>query len=423
VGTGTGSHVNYGPWYATTGSGKYSNRIQYIYLSNELISSGMTYSGTITQVSINVTTFLGEKWEDIAIKIGCTALNAFPTATFVTGLTTVYSSAAQYTTTNGWNTFNITPFDWNGSSNLIVEFCARTFSNTTNPEDIQYTTQGAFRCLYLQNNCASCNICNTNPGTGTQHLNRANILFTICDGAPGTFSYSWSPATGLSSTTVQNPTGTNISAPATYTVTVTGGACAVTDSISIPTCSPLVMDDLEFTGVREGAAVKLGWRTLNEANTIAFELYHSRDGLEFERIHTRVAAGNAKGWRDYDFIHLNPVPGYNYYILKTRNAEGDESESERVEVLFRNESQFLRLYPNPAKRDEEVFIDFYSGRKGTLQATIIDVTGKQAGEALFNLETGTNVLPMNIQSLRAGTYFIRLRSEITVEVARLMIRD
>lgn len=423
VGTGGGSHVDYGPWYATTGSGKYSNRIQYIYTANEMIAAGMNFTGTISQVSINVTTFLGEKWEDIEIKMGCTSLNSFPNTTFQTGLTSVYSSGAQYTTTNGWNTFNITPYDWDGTSNLIVEFCARTFSNNTDPEDVEYTTQNAFRCLYLQNNCSNCNICNSNPNTGTQHLNRANMLFTICDGPAGTFSYTWSPGTGLSATNVKSPTGTGADSLDVYTVTVTGGACSVTDSVGVPGCQPLAIDEIVFTGEREANKVRLDWETLNEFNTSSFEIYHSNNGVDYSRIHTRVAAGHSQGWRSYSHLHGEPVPGMNYYVLKSKDYDGITTETDPVAVFFQDDSQLLNLYPNPAARSEEVFIEFHGSDNGTLSLEIMDMTGKKISERSFAISKGSNTLSLEIADLTAGSYFLRLKTSTSVEVARLMVEN
>ncbi len=54
---------------------------------------------------------------------------------------------------------------------------------------------------------------------------------TVLNGSGGT-SYVWSPGTGLSSTTVSNPTASP-TATTTYTVTVSNGACTNTSSVTI----------------------------------------------------------------------------------------------------------------------------------------------------------------------------------------------
>jgi hypothetical protein len=66
---------------------------------------------------------------------------------------------------------------------------------------------------------------------------------TICAGtstplsATGGGTYSWSPATGLSSTTIANPVATP-TVTTTYTVTVSSGTCTYTDAVTI-TVTPL----------------------------------------------------------------------------------------------------------------------------------------------------------------------------------------
>ncbi len=67
---------------------------------------------------------------------------------------------------------------------------------------------------------------------------RANLDVTVTGGEPS-YSYSWSPATGLNSTTVQNP----VAKPAvttTYTVTVTdANGCQATDNVTITVQPPV----------------------------------------------------------------------------------------------------------------------------------------------------------------------------------------
>jgi PKD repeat protein len=72
----------------------------------------------------------------------------------------------------------------------------------------------------------------------TSLVANAGLDKTICSGSStalngsGGGSYSWSPATGLSSTTVANPTA-SLTSNQTYTLTVTSGSCNSTDQVTI----------------------------------------------------------------------------------------------------------------------------------------------------------------------------------------------
>lgn len=76
-------------------------------------------------------------------------------------------------------------------------------------------------------------------------------------GASGGTTYSWSPSTGLSSTTISNPVA-NPSATTTYTVTVSDAAgCSATDNVTV-TVNPLPnVDAGAFTNICPGGSTAL----------------------------------------------------------------------------------------------------------------------------------------------------------------------
>ncbi|MCS6933959.1 MAG: aryl-sulfate sulfotransferase [Chitinophagales bacterium] len=77
-----------------------------------------------------------------------------------------------------------------------------------------------------------------------------NIAPAVCPGgtltlqtsvtatAVNSFTYNWSPATGLSSATVANPMVSGITQPTTYTVTVSTGECTATASVTVGVLTP-----------------------------------------------------------------------------------------------------------------------------------------------------------------------------------------
>lgn len=81
-------------------------------------------------------------------------------------------------------------------------------------------------------------------------------------GGSGTLTYAWSPSTGLSSTTVANPTACGLSGNALYTLTVTDTAgCTATDQVAI-TVTPSSLTAEAGTGgslcLNSGDSVMLG---------------------------------------------------------------------------------------------------------------------------------------------------------------------
>ncbi len=126
--SGTGS--------VTIGSGDYGNgyiqpfrsnfqkaRSQYIYFASELASAGIT-PGNITALSFNVLTKTSTlPYTGLTISLKHTVNTTFSPVAFETGATVFYTG--NYSTIVGVNTFNFTTneFNWDGSSNLLVEIC------------------------------------------------------------------------------------------------------------------------------------------------------------------------------------------------------------------------------------------------------------------------------------------------------------
>ncbi len=85
---------------------------------------------------------------------------------------------------------------------------------------------------------------------------------SICTGssttlsASGGTSYSWLPATGLSSTTIANPIA-NPATTSTYTVTVTNGSCTATDIVVVTVNPPPIANAGSDVVICSGASISL----------------------------------------------------------------------------------------------------------------------------------------------------------------------
>ena len=224
----TGLGTPYEGWYS-------DGRVQYLYTASDLLVAGMV-SGTISEIGFNIANKRSTTpYNGFTIKMKCTPLSCLGT-NWETGLTTVYGPIA-YTTNPGWNTHTLlNTFDWDGTSNILVEIC---FDNNTwtNDDFVFFTNTMCTSALYAFADGSTG--CTLNPPTVSRNL--PNAQFTICDAPPGGFMYSWTPATGLSDANSQNPTA-SVSSSTQYVVTVSGGTCTVTDTATIDfincTCLP-----------------------------------------------------------------------------------------------------------------------------------------------------------------------------------------
>lgn len=148
----------------TVGSGSTSNtrpfgavnpvsRCQYLWKASEMSSAGMS-TGNITGLRFFLQS-LGSRLDNLTIRIANSTLDSLTPATLVnTGLTTVYAQNTQFHTT-GWNSLQLTtPYNWNGTSNLVIDITYtndaaatnNTVASTTTTNRSGLTEAGADRC-------------------------------------------------------------------------------------------------------------------------------------------------------------------------------------------------------------------------------------------------------------------------------------
>jgi hypothetical protein len=249
---------------------------QFLYTAAELTAAGFT-AGTINSLAFNVTTPATTTLTDYAISMKNTTVTAL-TTTFETGLTQVYFNAA-YTPSalTGFanNTINLTPFNWDGTSNVVIDICFNNAAYTTNAVatwTTAFTGAAHFYNADAPGVCASTTI-------GTVTNNRPMIQFTGTTGINYTPTLAWSwPALSLNgstaSTVVSNPSTSNITASYTVQATNTVTGCSNTNTTApvtiwaLPTinagndilvCSNNATEQVTVTATGAGATGSYAW--------------------------------------------------------------------------------------------------------------------------------------------------------------------
>ncbi len=134
-------------WYMPLGSSYHDARTQSIYLNNEI-----GYACTITSLALNVSSIPGQTLGNWTIRMRHTSLSNYGLPPkWESTWTTVY----QHTTTitsNGWTVFEFdTPFEYNGTDNLMIDFSFNNTSRTSNGYCFE-SNANANRTLYYRSN-------------------------------------------------------------------------------------------------------------------------------------------------------------------------------------------------------------------------------------------------------------------------------
>lgn len=115
------------------GSSQPVSHTQYLWKASEITSAGMS-AGNISGLQFYLQT-LGGSLRNLTIRMKTSPLDSLSQSTYSDSVfTTVYSQNTQFTTV-GWNSLQFTtPFNWNGTSNLLIDI---TYDNTVSSTDNQ----------------------------------------------------------------------------------------------------------------------------------------------------------------------------------------------------------------------------------------------------------------------------------------------
>ncbi|MEO7210155.1 MAG: hypothetical protein ABIY35_04340, partial [Chitinophagaceae bacterium] len=101
----------------------------------------------------------------------------------------------------------------------------------------------------------------------------------------------------------------------------------------------------EVKATQNKDAITITWQTLNEISTKSFTVERSLNALDYVGINTVPAKGVAS---NYSYTDKNPLDGISYYRIRENAANGTNTFSPVVKVVF-NSTGIISLYPNPAK--------------------------------------------------------------------------
>jgi len=172
----------------------------------------------------------------------------------------------------------------------------------------------------------------------------------------------------------------------------------------------LPIELLYFTAEPNGENVICKWETASETNNDYFEVERSNDGVEF------FVLGKLKGFgpgtsteaMKYSLIDDRSCDDIIYYRLRQVDIDGADSYSEVVAVNCDKSKSLLSIQPNPGQ--SKVTLSFVEPEDGLVTVNFIDYTGR----LVFSLNTqaikGFNKMPVNVETLSDGVYYIDVRS-------------
>jgi hypothetical protein len=154
----------------------------------------------------------------------------------------------------------------------------------------------------------------------------------------------------------------------------------------------------------------VAWATATESNNNYFTLERScnQNPFQWQTIDSISGAGNSSTVKDYSFRDNDLTTGECYYRLSQTDYDGVKTVFPLVSIDCQKNSGFnlVGVVPNPAVDELNVF--FNTSTANVVHLSMMDMLGQRLVVKDVNPENGLNKVQLDISSLSAGVYFVKV---------------
>ena len=201
------------------------------------------------------------------------------------------------------------------------------------------------------------------------------------------------------------------SADSDYTVTASGTGfsffgAGTEDDNALP------VELISFNGSCNDGVVDLIWQTASENNSEDFEVAYSRDGIDWDLIHTEPAAGFSTELISYTYEHKQAISGDNYYRLMQNDIDGASVIYENLIINASCQSdgdESFSIFPNPSSGSINIVSNNIDS-DNAVQIKIIDTQGNVIFTRSIKVFKGINIHNIKL-NLKPGIYYLKFDSE------------
>lgn len=227
------------------------------------------------------------------------------------------------------------------------------------------------------------------------------------------------PGTNVSVTTLNGTGGCNNSTynPGPCTFQAGSGSGANNGGIIGNSSGPLPIELIEFRAETfNHKSVHIVWTTASEINNNFFTVERFFEGNEWRDVAKVKGAGNSSTIHNYESFDKTPPCGLLYYRLKQTDFDGNFRYSDVEAVKFVCDGNLI-TYPNPSTGI--VTIEFTNEPNDIIYVEAISITG-----SILKVEpksSGKNKFAIDLSSLPAGVYFLKIETPIKTYFEKINI--
>lgn len=235
-------------------------------------------------------------------------------------------------------------------------------------------------------------------GSGLYHskIMIADALMPSSDPQVATGSFNWS-----SSATNSNDENLIIIHDSSITNQYYQSICnAITVNGGNACIYPLPLNFVSFNGnINSDNAAALSWIITDAVNNNHFEIEHSTDGINFERVGTVADALNKGVAAIYHFVDKDAKDGSSFYRIKQVDNDGNFTYSKVVSLYLRTASS-IKIFPNPASSILQVVLPL-----NAISVTVYDAASKK----VLQLDVRQKFsVQLDIARMAQGKYYLEI---------------
>jgi type IX secretion system substrate protein len=165
---------------------------------------------------------------------------------------------------------------------------------------------------------------------------------------------------------------------------------------------PVVWGSISVSCANDDAVIR--FQTLQEWNTLRFDIERSGDGRTWANVATLNAAGNSAAPTNYVYTDHQPGAYSSYYRIAQVDVDGRKKYSQVIAGRCGNATNDMLAYPNPA--GHLLWVSISSSSAGRCSLQLYDAKGTLVKQQTTPLQIGTNLIQLSLENLTAGTYLL-----------------
>jgi hypothetical protein len=178
--------------------------------------------------------------------------------------------------------------------------------------------------------------------------------------------------------------------------------------------APTVALPVKFVSVKaaeKNSGVQVEWSVGEQTEVKHYEVEHSSDGVQFTKA-GEVPARKNGSTETYQWLHVKPTGGSNYYRVRAIEVDGQNFLS-RVVVVNRAEGKAaIKVSPNPVQGGR-INLQLMHLEKGRYTLQLISAQGQLISAEILEHEGGSSARVLYPRKLAAGVYYLKLKNEAT----------